>query len=187
VDLLAEAVPQGVKLTWRMPQPRPEARFRIYRKSPKEQEASLAARAEAAQWVDQTAVFGETYEYSLQATLAETESVVSPAVSITPLDIFPPAVPRGLSAVASPATIELNWERNTEADLRGYRVYRSDDGGEPGRIAGLIETPACSDRAIRPGQRYRYSVTSVDQRGNESAPSEAVEVVNDTIFNRQKL
>jgi fibronectin type 3 domain-containing protein len=41
----------------------------------------------------------------------------------------------------------------------------------------LLEAPAASDRGIETGRRYRYAVTAVDQKGNESARSAAVEVV----------
>ncbi len=180
VELRAEAVPAGVRLSWRMPHPRPEARFRVYRQGPGEQSASLAGRSQAPEWVDAEAVFGRAYEYQVQAAApageAEAESALSPAVAITPVDTFPPAVPRGLTAVASPASIELTWDRNTEADLRGYRVSRAAEGGRTECIAELVETPAFSDRAIEAGRKYRYTVTSVDQRGNESAPSLVFEI-----------
>jgi fibronectin type 3 domain-containing protein len=39
----------------------------------------------------------------------------------------------------------------------------------------LIDAPAYGDRQVEAGKRYRYTVSSVDQAGNESARSEAVE------------
>jgi hypothetical protein len=35
-----------------------------------------------------------------------------------------------------------------------------------------VKTPAYRDEAVASGKRYRYSVSAVDTRGNESARSE---------------
>ena len=66
--------------------------------------------------------------------------------------------------------------RNAEPDLKGYYLYRSVEGGPFQRVGELLETPAASDRGIERGRRYRYAVSAVDQKGNESARSAAVEV-----------
>ena len=91
------------------------------------------------------------------------------------MDIFPPAVPAGLTAVSSTNTIELAWERNTEPDFKGYNVYRSAEGGPLEKIASLIEAPTYSDRQIEPAKKYRYTVSAVDLTGNESQRSEVAE------------
>jgi fibronectin type 3 domain-containing protein len=54
-------------------------------------------------------------------------------------------------------------------------VYRSADGQPPARLGELVTTPAYSDRVVQSGKRYRYEVTAVDQKGNESARSAPVE------------
>jgi hypothetical protein len=72
--------------------------------------------------------------------------------------------------------VALNWERSREPDLKGYYLYRSVEGGPFQRVGGLLEVPAASDPGIEPGRRYRYSVAAVDQRDNESARSEPLEV-----------
>ena len=57
-------------------------------------------------------------------------SVVSePPAEITPKDKFPPEVPTGVTAAPGVNTIEVAWDRNTEADFKGYNVFRSVDGG----------------------------------------------------------
>ena len=169
--LKAEAAAEGVRLMWQGP---PGAAFRVFRN-----DAELAA-AEAPQYVDAAAAYGKTYRYAVQAFLKSgdslAESEVSEAVSITLEDRFPPATPEGLSAVASVRSVELSWERNTEGDLQGYYLYRSVEGGLFERLGELRVVPAASDRQIEPGRRYRYAVTAVDQRGNESARSQPVEI-----------
>ncbi len=170
--LKAEAVAEGVRLTWEGP---PGAAYRILR------DKAELAMAEASPYVDAGAVYGKTYQYAVQAVRKNGDSVaeseVSESVAITPEDRFPPAVPAGLTAVAGVQSVALSWERNTEGDLRGYYLYRSVEGGPFERVGELLEAPAASDRGIETGRRYRYAVTAVDQKGNESARSAAVEVV----------
>jgi hypothetical protein len=169
--LAAEAVAAGVRLTWEGP---PGAAFRVLRN-----EAELAA-SEKPEYLDATTQYGKTYRYAVQAIVKRgasvAESEVSESVSITPEDRFPPAVPAGLTAVAAVRSIELSWERNTEPDLKGYYLYRSVEGGAWQRVGELLEVPAARDPAMESGRRYRYAVSAVDQRGNESARSAPVEI-----------
>jgi fibronectin type 3 domain-containing protein len=93
-------------------------------------------------------------------------------------DVFPPATPSGLQAVFSgPGQlpfIDLIWAPVTDADLDGYNVYRSEDGGDAVRVnTELVKAPAFRDTAVVSGKTYSYSVSAVDARGNESGRSEA--------------
>lgn len=177
--LQAEAVPQGVRLTWQGPTERPGLLFRVRRRNGSEKSATVVATVANRQWGDDSTVYGQTYEYSVVAVVKagekEAESDVSETVEVKPEDRFPPSVPSGLAALAGPTSIELVWRRNTEPDFRGYRLYRAAGDGPFERIVDLIETPSYSDRRVETGKRYRYEVTSVDQLGNESERSAPVE------------
>jgi fibronectin type 3 domain-containing protein len=106
---------------------------------------------------------------------------------IQPADIFPPASPKNVVAIAVPATgdttahFELSWNIGSEPDLAGYYVYRMEGSNPSDRgtrlTHELLLTPAFRDLTAAPGRRYTYCVTSVDRTGNESAPSDAVTVV----------
>ena len=92
-------------------------------------------------------------------------------------DIFPPAAPRGVQAIFSSVGqkpfIDLTWEPNTEGDLAGYIVYRSSGGSVYAAVSpSELKSPAWRDYDVQPGQSYRYAVTAVDLRHNESARSE---------------
>jgi hypothetical protein len=164
--------PQGVQLSWSSP----AAHFRIYRRAPDQQAPSLLGTSDQAAYLDKTAEYGKVYEYLVQAVENGAESEVSSATSIPFRDIFPPQAPAGLNGIAGIGAIELVWERNTEPDLRGYRVYRAPEGGQFAVAAEFAEGPAYSDRQIEAGKKYRYAVTALDQSGNESAKSNVVEV-----------
>jgi hypothetical protein len=172
-NLVAENVAEGVRIRWQGTGPR----YRIFR-TLTDQAPDRLAESDQPEYVDKTTNYGSIYKYFVQAITANDlrQSEVSEVVAITPRDDFPPAVPGGLSAVAGVSAIELAWQRNTEDDFRGYNVYRSIEGAAFERVAALIDAPAYSDGQVEAGKRYRYTVSSVDQAGNESARPEPVEV-----------
>jgi fibronectin type 3 domain-containing protein len=133
--------------------------------------------ADKPEYLDDSAQFGMGYQYAVLAFADEKQqSVVSEPFAVpTLVDIFPPEVPAGVAAVAGVNTIELEWERNTEADFKGYNVFRSVDGGSFEKVAPLIDAPTYSDTNVQPGKTYRYAVSSVDLLGNESARSAPVQ------------
>jgi hypothetical protein len=179
-DLRAEATASGVQLSWKAVGDLADIRYRIFRRAAQAREAEPVGETESLVFVDANAEFGKPWEYQVQAfrKVGQTEALseLSEAVRITPEDRFPPAVPRGLQATPGLGSIELVWERNAEPDLRGYRVWRAVGDGSLQPLSDLVELPAYSDRKIESGQRYRYAVSAVDVRGNESAPSSPVEV-----------
>src|SRR5204863_10184744 len=93
------------------------------------------------------------------------------SAAVVPKDVFPPAAPANLQAIAGLNTIELTWERNTEPGLKNYRVYRDNQV-----LADAVDAPSFSDRQVTPGQKYRYVVTALDQAGNDSTRSREAEL-----------
>jgi hypothetical protein len=172
-NLVAENVAEGVRLRWQGPGPR----YRIFR-SLTDLTPDRLAESDQPEYVDKSTNYGSVYKYFVQAITADDlrQSEISEVFEITPRDDFAPAVPAGLSGVAGVNSIELAWQRNTEDDFRGYNVYRSIERAAFEKIAALIDAPAYSDRQVEAGKRYRYTVSSVDQTGNESPRTDAVEV-----------
>ena len=115
--------------------------------------------------------------------VASAEGDDSPPQKVFTKDVYPPPVPTGLQAVFSgpgqPPFIDLLWAPDTDADLAGYNVYRHEGDGQASRInSDLVKTPAFRDANVAAGKSYQYSVSAVDERGNESAHSaEATESV----------
>lgn len=98
-------------------------------------------------------------------------------------DEFKPSAPRGLSASMSGNSVMLSWGANSEHDVVGYRIYRSDDQGATfTQLNTLLAVPAAYTDVNPPGRRHLYRITAVDnaEPANESSPSGTIEVlVND--------
>ncbi|TDR20497.1 endonuclease [Marinicella litoralis] len=93
-------------------------------------------------------------------------------------DTTAPSQVSGLSAVANTSTIDLDWFDNTEADLAGYDVYRSQTSGS-GYVkinSNQLSLSAYADSSITGGTTYYYVVTASDITGNESINSNQVTV-----------
>ncbi len=167
----ADAVPDGVKLSW---QGEP-GEFHILRRAGEEKSFTAAATVKQNEWIDRAAETGTPYTYLVQRIVPAgervAESELSAPISITPRDTFPPAAPTGLRAIAAAQSIELTWEANTEPDLAGYRIYRAVGDGPFEKLADISQLPAYSDRAVEAGKTYRYQLTARDQAGNESPRS----------------
>jgi hypothetical protein len=161
---------------------------------PVEQNLLVEAGAQNGRALDEEIRFGETYEYRAQRVARvvvdgqtlELAGALSAPLRVEAKDVFPPATPTGLAAVATvpengtEAAIDLSWQPGTDADLAGYRVYRREDGEDWLRISGArpVVGPAFHDSHVLPGHTYHYAVSATDQGGHESARSaEAEETV----------
>jgi hypothetical protein len=174
----ATPVTAGVQVSW---QSSAQQHRVLRRDGPDQPYYSLLTTVEANQWLDTTTEYGTQYFYVIQAVQKtgnrEAESELSEAREVTPVDVFPPAIPAGLNAIAGTENIELVWERNTEPDLAGYRLYRAEGDGKLEKIADIPDRPSYSDRKVESGKRYRYAVSALDRSGNESKSSEPVGIV----------
>ncbi len=208
--LRAEVRKDGVVLSW---DPQSEAgAVRLHRKlltpapakahqellapPPEQSEENLLvdANPQVARAIDRDIRFGESYEYRAQRVsriayegkTLELAGELSPALRVDAVDVFPPAVPSGLAAIATAGdggietAVDLSWQPNTEPDLAGYIVYRREGDTEWQRVSPSqpLVSPAFHDNRVQPGHSYRYAISAIDQGGHESARSaEAEETV----------
>ncbi len=179
--LLVSSAPQGVLISWSPPaQKTPGMLTEIFRKPSDGGEYVRLDAISGDSWNDQSAQFGVNYTYRLRERLERDEynyagTYLGP-VSITPVDTFAPGIPADVDAVAGATAVELSWTRNQESDFHEYRVYRSVPGGPFERVGEPTSTPTFSDSSAPTAIPLRYRITSVDTVGNESAPSDVVEI-----------
>ena len=91
-------------------------------------------------------------------------------------DLEAPGEPTGLVADAGNGVVDLDWDNNTEADLGGYNVYRSESSGTGYSKINSVTVTASeySDDTAENGVTYFYFVTAVDRSSNESGDSDEV-------------
>jgi hypothetical protein len=93
------------------------------------------------------------------------ESESSAPACTTPTDIFPPAPPAGLQAVATTDGVNLSWEASAAPDLAGYVLLRGDspDGTLQPLTPEPISETTFRDATVKPGATYVYAVVAVDR------------------------
>lgn len=91
-------------------------------------------------------------------------------VSIT-ADATPPVAPQSIRCIAVDATtLGIQWKRNSERDVKGYRVTYA------GNISGVDDvsgggTTFTQISSLTTGQNYNVSVRAIDFSSNQSQPS----------------
>jgi hypothetical protein len=194
----AKATSEGVLLSWTDSGQRPENPalhylYRVFRRTVGDEKSPEVIAGEipvtgdpTSSFVDRNIQWEKTYIYRVAGITQvqqpgkeaiEVEGDDSPPVEAFSHDVFPPATPSGLQAVFSgigqKPFIDLTWAPNLESDLAGYNVFRHEEGGALTKVnKDLVQTPSFRDATVEAGHEYFYSVSAVDQRGNESGESE---------------
>jgi hypothetical protein len=155
--------------------------YRIYRsQTGKQGSFVMIGETAASPYRDTQFEFGRTYYYRVRALFGNPAHAAmsddSPPAKVVPRDVFPPAPPQGLTGIYAAGGVELLWTANSESDLAGYNVYRLDQPAPPPLNQDLLRTPIFRDTHAEPGKTLTYYATAVDRAGNESKPSEKVEV-----------
>jgi hypothetical protein len=113
---------------------------------------------------------GKTYIYTVTAVKGTNPQIPGEGVAtreVVAKDNTKPATPTGLVIQLLDNTVFLNWEANTEPDLKGYQLFRSD---RPEPIFTGVEN-GHADRDYVPGRGITYSILAEDVSGNKSDPS----------------
>lgn len=216
VGLTAEVRKDGIVLRWTPgPSETPGAEVRLERTlltpppakqkpsplapppSPLHQTLAVEPSAVHGRAIDRSIELGNVYSYRAQRVAhitAEGQALelagpLSPPLRVDAADIFPPSVPTGLAAVATPAengagaSIDLSWQPDTGTDVAGYAIYRREtaQAGHPSapwqHVSGTqpVVGPAFHDPNVQAGHSYEYAVTAIGQNGHESGMSEPAE------------
>jgi fibronectin type 3 domain-containing protein len=145
------------------------------------EEGSFAEAVTETHWEDRTVEAGKIYSYIVTAARSSVPPVSGPPsmkITVIATDKQPPAAPAGLQPpVVSDSGAILRWDRSTEEDLAGYKVYRSENpaagnGGWAWLGNALLTLTSFTDGSYRSGSYY--TVSAVDDSGNESEKSAPV-------------
>ncbi len=116
-----------------------------------------------------------TSPYSVQVSARDGQETATAIFTWTVLAApVAPATPTGLQIAGDTQALRLDWADNTEIDLVGYNVYRSDGVGPFLRLnAAPWGQSAYDDPGAPAGVVSYYNVTAVNLAGNESAAAAA--------------
>ena len=117
---------------------------------------------------------GEEYTYRVTAGRSSPSFIPgtdSLSITFRAVDGSAPKPPADLQITAAGAGAFLTWDANTETDLAGYRVSRTDrsDSDFAPIHENLHPTNGFFDPDYRPGRTY--AVSAVDDSGNASPPA----------------
>ena len=89
-------------------------------------------------------------------------------------DVTPPSTPQGLYALAGDKFVDIDWNKNPELDLMGYRIYVSTAAYGKYQYIGSTKQTYFIDEGISNGVTYYYKVIAYDFDGNESSFSHEI-------------
>lgn len=117
---------------------------------------------------------GLNYYYTVKTVNENNqESENNNQVTGIPSDNFPPKNPTGIVINTTGQEIEITWVDPPDSDFDHVRLYRSQKEGELGTLVlnEKLTEPKFIDQNIQEGATYYYTLTSVDETGNESEKS----------------
>lgn len=128
---------------------------------------------------------GRTYHFRVRSFDFERNEGISSDYQFATPSGAAPAVPQNF-AIAAPTEMErivLTWNSNSEADLAGYNLYRSESAAGPFTKvnANPIQTgtasPTYQDEGLKIAVKYYYQLKAIDVAGNESLPTQTLSVL----------
>lgn len=119
--------------------------------------------------------------YRIVAFTEINEQIVSPSYLAQLVDSIPPRVPTGLEAnIDESGIVVLSWTANTEEDIYGYRVYKSNFSNEELKqiTDEPIDNPIFTDRVNvnTLNKSVYYSISAIDRNQNRSPLSQLLMV-----------
>jgi len=95
-------------------------------------------------------------------------------------DSTPPGAPSRLAGTPGDGKVDLSWSGSSAGDVSAYNVYRSPSSSvdQISDRSPIQSTSSATyeDTEVSNDTRYYYVVTAVDEAGNESQPSNKINV-----------
>lgn len=128
---------------------------------------------------------GRTYHFRVRSFDFERNEGVSSDYQFATPSGAPPAIPQNF-AISVPTEMErivLTWNNNSESDLAGYNLYRSESAAGPFTRVNANPIPSgetntsYQDEGLKIAVKYYYQVKAIDVAGNESPATTILSVL----------
>lgn len=158
------------------------AGYVVYRKGPAEDKQLNMRPLLEPKLVDRTVQNGQQYSYRVAAVDRVGKHLIygeqSKPVSVKPQDATAPKPPSDLVALPQAGATLLRFTPSPDQDTEGYLVFRSRSKTGPWTQLNqkLVIENTFMDDSVQKGVTYFYRVMAVDENGNKSKMSQALEV-----------
>ncbi len=132
--------------------------------------------------IDRSVVNGQSYTYRVASVSRVGGRLVygdyGPALEVAAKDQTPPAPPTDLMAMTQPSGVFLRFTPSPDQDTAGYIIYRAEKKNGPWRRVSpeLVVENVFMDQGADPKKVHYYRVVAVDEAGNQSKPSQVLEL-----------
>jgi hypothetical protein len=186
------ARPEGVALTWNVPaggllrgSAPTVVGYNIYRLAPSGDNVDIGqpvntSPAKEPHYLDVPPFGSWRYEVTAVASTGPplVQSDASEKAAAQYVDLIAPPLPTNVTTLVEEKAVRLLWEGVEAPDLAGYKVYRTVQGGSRTLLTQKpIRETNYRDISAPLGATYTYSVSSIDQKGNESEPRPSTAVL----------
>jgi len=172
LNLVANGDADSINLDWDDNAEPDIVNYVVYRATASGGPYTQIAAPTASAYDDTSAVTGVTYYYVVSAFAQGNESDTGNEDFAT-AGVSLPAAPQNLVASVGEEALTLDWDDNSESNLTGYTLYRSDTTGGPYTpvTEALIASSDYVDAGLVNDQTYYYVVSASDAYGNEGTLS----------------
>lgn len=133
-------------------------------------------QVEANQYILQN--LNEGTQYQLGVSSVDSQGNESYQVFATAIPEVFPRMPQDFRVIPQPDHVALSWQANTELDLQGYIVYRSNASGEAGSPLhdGILTDTQYLDEDVEGeiGSYYYYRMQAIDTDENLSGTTQTI-------------
>ena len=173
LEVLDPGIGTILELYWEPAQEITGLEYQVYRSIDDKNYELLVDSVKAQHYRDVSVEVNKKYYYQV-AVVAGEQSVFSKKVTITAEDNLAPSSPINIKTVYDEkmGVITVSWEVSKDDDFSYINIYRSTKPGELGALlTKVISNNSFVDSDVLEGESYYYTLTSVDQHGNESTKS----------------
>lgn len=173
LEVLDPGTGTTLELFWEPAQEINGLNYQIYRSTNDKDYEVIAGPVADRQYQDNSVETNKKYYYQVAAVAGE-KGVFSQKVVISAEDNLAPATPTNISTTydQEKKAILLTWEVAADLDFSHVNIYRSTKLGDLGSLlTKVISDNNYLDKDVIEGTSYYYTLTAVDQHGNESTKS----------------